>query len=97
MIDGISRDGLTSAYTGEAMGVFGDLAAKTYKISRQEQDAFAIDSYERAAKATQDGLFAKEITPVSVDQRGGTIIIDTDEEPTKVKLDKIPHLNPAFF
>lgn len=96
VIDGISRDGLTSAYSGEAMGVFGDLAAKTYNISRAEQDAFAIDSYARAAKATQDGSFAAEITPVSVEQRGGAVTIDTDEEPTKVKLDKIPQLNPVF-
>jgi acetyl-CoA C-acetyltransferase len=96
MIDGISRDGLTSAYSGEAMGVFGDLAAKTYNISRQEQDDFAIESYQRAAKAAQDGLFASEITPVSVEQRGGAVFVDTDEEPMKAKLDKIPQLKPVF-
>lgn len=96
LIDGVSRDGLTSAYTGEAMGVFGDLAAKHYNISREEQDVFAIESYERATKATQEGMFAKEITPVSVDRRGGAITIETDEEHTKAKLDKIPQLHPVF-
>jgi acetyl-CoA C-acetyltransferase len=78
------------------MGVFGDLAAKTYNISRQEQDAFAIDSYERAQRSIKDGLFAREITPISVEQRGGAVLIDTDEEPTKAKLDKIPQLKPVF-
>lgn len=96
MIDGVSRDGLTSAYSGEAMGVFGDLAAKTYDISRQDQDAYAIDSYERANNAGAEGLFSKEIVPVSVEQRGGAITVDMDEEPTKAKLDKIPQLRPVF-
>ncbi|MCI5059549.1 MAG: acetyl-CoA C-acyltransferase [Alphaproteobacteria bacterium] len=97
LVDAIARDGLSSAYTDEAMGCFGDLAAKKYDISRQEQDDYAIDSYKRATEATDAGHFATEIAPVSVPQRKGeSVIIDTDEEHTKVKLDKIPVLRPVF-
>ncbi|PKP14816.1 MAG: acetyl-CoA C-acyltransferase, partial [Bacteroidetes bacterium HGW-Bacteroidetes-23] len=68
-----------------------------YKISREEQDAFAVQSYERAAKAWSEGKFDSEIVPVAVPQRRGEpIIVSKDEEFTNVKLDKIPSLNPAF-
>lgn len=97
MIDGMQKDGLTDAYDNNAMGVSADLCASEYKISREEQDAFAIQSYERSAKAWSDGKFDSEIVPVSVPQRRGEpIIISKDEEFTNVKLDKIPGLNPAF-
>ncbi|MCF8320276.1 MAG: acetyl-CoA C-acyltransferase [Flavobacterium sp.] len=97
MIDGMQKDGLSDAYDNSAMGVSADLCATEYKISREEQDAFAIQSYERSAKAWEAGKFDSEIVPVSVPQRRGEpIIIDKDEEYTNVKLDKIPTLAPAF-
>ena len=97
MIDGMQKDGLSDSYDNSAMGVSADLCASEYKISREEQDAFAIQSYERSAKAWETGKFDSEIVPVSVTQRRGEpIIIDKDEEYTNVKLDKIPTLTPAF-
>ena len=97
MIDGMQKDGLSDAYDNSAMGVSADLCASEYKISREEQDAFAIQSYERSAKAWKAGKFDSEIVSVSVPQRRGEpIIIDKDEEYTNVKLDKIPSLAPAF-
>jgi acetyl-CoA C-acetyltransferase len=79
------------------MGVSADLCASEYKISREEQDNFAIQSYERSAKAWEAGKFDAEIVPVEVPQRRGEpIIISKDEEFSNVKLDKIPTLNPAF-
>ena len=97
MIDGMQRDGLSDAYDNSAMGVSADLCASEYKISREEQDAFAVQSYERSAKAWEAGKFDAEIVPVEVPQRRGEpIIISKDEEFSNVKLDKIPTLNPAF-
>lgn len=97
MIDGMQKDGLSDAYDNSAMGVSADLCATEYKISREEQDAFAIQSYQRSAKAWEAGKFDSEIVPVSVPQRRGEpIIINKDEEYTNVKLDKIPTLAPAF-
>jgi acetyl-CoA C-acetyltransferase len=97
MIDGMQRDGLSDAYDNSAMGVSADLCASEYKISREEQDNFAIQSYERSAKAWESGKFDAEIVPVEVPQRRGEpIIISKDEEFSNVKLDKIPTLNPAF-
>lgn len=97
MVDGMQKDGLTDAYDNNAMGVSADLCASEYKISREEQDAFAVQSYERAAKAWSEGKFDSEIVPVAVPQRRGEpIIVSKDEEFTNVKLDKIPSLNPAF-
>lgn len=97
LVDGMQKDGLTDAYDNNAMGVCADLCASEYKITREEQDQFAIQSYERSAKAWSEGKFANEIVPVSVPQRrGDAIIVDKDEEFTNVKLDKIPSLNPVF-
>ncbi|MFC6877083.1 acetyl-CoA C-acyltransferase [Flavobacterium myungsuense] len=97
MIDGLQKDGLTDAYDNNAMGVHADLCASTYTISREAQDDFAIQSYERSAKAWESGKFNNEIVPVAVPQRRGEpIIISKDEEYTNVKLDKIPSLNPVF-
>jgi acetyl-CoA C-acetyltransferase len=97
MVDGMQRDGLSDAYDNNAMGVFADLCATEYKISREEQDAFAIQSYERSAKASDSGKFDAEIVPVAVPQRkGDPIMVTKDEEFTNVKLDKIPTLNAVF-
>ena len=97
MIDGMQRDGLSDAYDNSAMGVSADLCASEYEISREEQDNFAVQSYERSAKAWEAGKFDAEIVPVEVTQRRGEpIIISKDEEFSNVKLDKIPTLNPAF-
>jgi len=97
MIDGMQKDGLSDAYDNNAMGVFADLCATEYKISREEQDAFAVQSYERSAKAWDSGKFDNEVVPVAVPQRRGEpVMVTKDEEYTNVKLDKIPALNPAF-
>lgn len=97
MLDGMQKDGLTDAYDNNAMGVSADLCASEYKISREAQDAYAIQSYERSAKAWESGKFDNEVIPVSVPQRRGEpIIVTKDEEYTNVKLDKISSLNPAF-
>jgi acetyl-CoA C-acetyltransferase len=97
MIDSMQKDGLSDAYDNSAMGVSADLCASEYKISREAQDAFAIQSYERSAKAWETGKFDNEVVPVAVPQRkGDPIMITKDEEYTNVKLDKIPTLNPAF-
>ena len=97
MVDGMQKDGLTDAYDNNAMGVSADLCASEYKISREEQDAFAIQSYERSAKAWSGGKFNNEIVPVEIPQRRGEpIIFSQDEEYTNVKLDKIPTLNAVF-
>ena len=97
LIDGMQKDGLTDAYDNNAMGVCADLCATEFKISREDQDAFAIQSYERSAKASESGKFDNEIVPVAVPQRkGDPIMVTKDEEFTNVKLDKIPSLNPVF-
>lgn len=97
MQDGMQKDGLVDAYDNNAMGVSADLCASEYKISREEQDAYAIQSYERSAKAWDSGKFDAEIVPVAVTQRkGDPIMITKDEEYTNVKLDKIPTLNAVF-
>lgn len=97
MVDGMQKDGLTDAYDNNAMGVCADLCASEYKFSREDQDKFAIQSYERSAKAWSEGKFANEVVPVAVPQRrGDAIIVDKDEEFTNVKLDRIPTLNAVF-
>ncbi|MFN4027152.1 MULTISPECIES: acetyl-CoA C-acyltransferase [Flavobacterium] len=97
MVDGMQKDGLTDAYDNNAMGVCADLCASEYGITREEQDAFAIQSYERSAKAWAEGKFDNEVVPVEIPQRRGEpIVFAKDEEFTNVKLDKIPALNPVF-
>ena len=97
MIDGMQRDGLQDAYDNNAMGVAADLCASEYKITREEQDAYAIQSYERSAKAWNEGKFDNEVVSVTIPQRRGEpIIFAKDEEYTNVKLDKIPTLNAVF-
>lgn len=97
MVDGLQKDGLTDAYDNNAMGVCADLCATEYKISREEQDAFAIESYQRSARAWDAGKFDNEIVPVAVPQRKGEpVMVARDEEYTNVKLDKIASLNAVF-
>jgi len=97
VVDGLQKDGLTDAYDHLAMGNSGDATAEKYNISREAQDAYAIQSYERAAAATAQGKFQNEIVPVAVPQRrGDDVIVSEDEEFKSVKFEKIPALRPAF-
>lgn len=97
MIDGLAKDGLTDVYDGKAMGNAAELCAKECGISREEQDAFAIESYKRAQAAWDEGRFADEVIPVEIPQRkGAPLVVAKDEEPFNVKFEKIPTLNPAF-
>ena len=97
LVDGMQKDGLTDAYDNNAMGVCADLCASEYNFTREDQDNFAIQSYERSAAAWEAGRFDAEIVPVEVPQRrGDAIVVTKDEEYTNVKLDKIPSLAPVF-
>ncbi|TVZ28487.1 acetyl-CoA C-acetyltransferase [Gillisia sp. Hel_I_86] len=97
MIDGMQKDGLVDAYDHNAMGTCADLCATEHNFSREDQDAFAIQSYERSAKAWKDGKFDNEVVPVEVPQRkGDPIVIKEDEEFKNVRMDKIASLRPAF-
>ena len=97
LVDGMQKDGLTDAYDNNTMGVCADLCATEYNITREDQDNFAIQSYERSAAAWEAGKFDTEIVPVEVPQRrGDAIIVTKDEEFTNVKLDKIPSLAAVF-
>jgi len=95
--DGMQKDGLVDVYDQNAMGVCADLCATEYNFSREDQDAFAIQSYKRSAEAWASGKFADEVVPVEVPQRRGEpMIVSEDEEFKNVKLEKIPALRPAF-
>ena len=97
LVDGLSKDGLWDVYNDYAMGNAAELCAKECHISREDQDAFAIESYKRSQAATNEGKFKDEIIPVEIPQRkGDPIIMDKDEEPFNVKFDKIPALKSAF-
>jgi acetyl-CoA C-acetyltransferase len=97
LVDGMQRDGLVDVYDGNAMGVCADACATEYKFSREDQDAFAIQSYKRSTAAWEAGKFDNEVVPVEVPQRRGEpIIVSKDEEYTNVTIDKIPMLRPAF-
>ena len=97
MIDGLVKDGLMDVYDGKAMGYAAELCASTCGITRQEQDAFAIESYQRSQAAVNGGKFDNEIIPIEVTQRNGTtILVGKDEEPFNVTFDKIPNLKGAF-
>ena len=97
LVDGLAKDGLTDVYNQKAMGVCADATAARYQISREAQDAFAVDSYKRAAAATEAGFFQSEIVPVLIPQKkGDPMQIVEDEEFKKVMFDKIPGLRPAF-
>lgn len=97
MVDGIVNDGLTDVYTNQLMGNCAELCAKEHNFSREDQDAFAINSYKRSAKAWENGWFNDEIVPVEIPQRkGDPIIFAEDEEYKNVKFDKIPQLRTVF-
>ncbi|MBS1933942.1 MAG: acetyl-CoA C-acyltransferase [Bacteroidetes bacterium] len=97
LIDGLAKDGLTDVYDGKAMGNAAEFCAKECGISREEQDAFAIESYKRSQAATNEGKFKEEIIPVEIPQRkGDPIKFSKDEEPFNVKFEKIPELKSAF-
>ncbi|WP_067031051.1 acetyl-CoA C-acyltransferase [Allomuricauda sp. CP2A] len=97
LVDGMQKDGLVDAYDQNAMGVCADACATEHKFSREDQDAYAIQSYKRSAEAWKAGKFSDEVVPVEVPQRRGEpIIVNEDEEYKNVKLDKIPALRPAF-
>jgi acetyl-CoA C-acetyltransferase len=97
LIDGMQKDGLVDAYDHNAMGTCADLCATEYEFSREDQDAFAVQSYERSAKAWADGKFKEEVVPVEVPQRRGEpVVVSEDEEFKNVKMDRIASLRPAF-
>lgn len=97
MEDGMQKDGLVDAYGKVAMGVCADECATEYEFSREDQDAFAVQSYKRSATAWSEGKFDDEIVPVSIPQRRGEpIIFSEDEEYKNVKMEKIPALRAAF-
>jgi acetyl-CoA C-acetyltransferase len=96
LVDHMAWDGLTNPYDGKAMGVFGELCADKYHFTREEQDAYAIESVRRAQAAQQAGAFAGEIVPVTVSSRKGDVQVDTDEQPGRSDIGKIPTLKPAF-
>ena len=97
LVDGLQKDGLTDAYNHQAMGTCADATATKFNISREEQDRFAIQSYQRAADATMAGKFKNEICPVAIPQKKGEpILMAEDEEYKNVMFDKIPGLRPAF-
>ena len=96
-LDGLVKDGLTDVYNKKHMGLCAETCAKEMSFSREEQDDFAITSYERSAKAWKDNKFSNEVIDVEVPQRrGDSLIINEDEEYKKVKIDKIPNLRPVF-
>ncbi|WP_435625256.1 acetyl-CoA C-acyltransferase [Flagellimonas sp.] len=97
LVDGMQKDGLVDVYDQNAMGVCADACATEYEFSREDQDAFAIQSYQRSADAWNSGKFKDEVIPVEVPQRRGEpILVNEDEEYKNVKLEKIPNLRPAF-
>lgn len=96
VIDGMVNDGLWDVYNNFHMGNAAEICARECHIPREAQDEFARLSYQRALKAQEEGWFAEEIVPVPVKTRKAEIVVEEDEEPKKVKFDKIPHLRPAF-
>jgi acetyl-CoA C-acetyltransferase len=96
IIDGIIRDGLWDPYSDFAMGNAGEICAKEYNVTREDQDNYAVESYKRAEKAVATGVFAEEIVPVEVTSGKEKVLVKEDEEVKKVKYDKIPSLRPAF-
>ncbi len=96
LVDGMVKDGLWDVYNNYHMGNAADLCAKEMNFSREEQDRYAVQSYERSAAATEAGKFKDEIVPVEIKTRRGDVIVDTDEEFTNVKFEKIPTLRPVF-
>ncbi len=96
VLDHMFYDGLQSPFDGQMMGTFGEMCADKFGFSREDQDAFAITTVERAQNAVATGKFAAEITPVTVKGRKGDVVVDHDEEPGRCDISKIPGLRPAF-
>ncbi len=96
VLDHMFTDGLQDAYSGGLMGSFAEQCADKYTFTREQQDAYAIESLRRANAAIVDGKFKTEIAPVTVKNRGGETVVDTDEQPGNARPDKIPNLKPAF-
>ncbi|WP_037494521.1 thiolase family protein [Sphingobacterium deserti] len=96
LLDGLQEDGLSDAYNREAMGVFGELCADRYQIDRQEQDQYAISSYQRSQQAWETDKFTAEVMPVTLKTRKGEQVIATDEEFKLVDFDKLPQLRSVF-
>ena len=97
IIDSMFLDGLEDAYDkGKLMGAFAEATATKYEFSREAQDAYAIESLNRAKKAIETGKFREEVVPVIIKTRKGEVKVDTDEQPGNAMIDKIPHLKPAF-
>ncbi|WP_330147227.1 acetyl-CoA C-acyltransferase [Shewanella oncorhynchi] len=96
VLDHMFLDGLEDAYTGGAMGTFAQKTADEFGITREQMDAFALSSLEKANAAINSGAFKAEITPVTVSDRRGDVTIDTDEQPGNARPEKIPTLRPAF-
>jgi len=96
LVDGLQKDGLTDCYSNFAMGCAADICAAENQVSREDQDAFAIESYKRSQMAWESGKFRDEVVPVTIASKKGDVIVDKDEEPWNVKFDKIASLKPAF-
>ncbi len=96
LYDSLQLDGLLDVYTNRSMGSCAEECVKRYKFSRQEQDAFATESFKRAQKALRDGVFQEEIIPVTVKRKKREFLVANDEGPALVKFDKIAHLRPTF-
>lgn len=96
VVDSMMHDGLTDAYAGGAMGVFADMIAKEYQFTREQQDAYAIESVRRAKAAQDNGDFDRELTPVTVKTRKGDIVVTEDEGPKNARPEKIPSLRAIF-
>ena len=96
MLDHMAWDGLVNPYDKQAMGVFGEMCADKYTFTREQQDAYAAESVRRALAAQADGSFKDEIAPVTVSGRKGDVVFDTDEQPGRCNIEKIPTLRPAF-
>ena len=96
MLDHMEYDGLRDAYQAIAMGSFAENCADRYGFTREQQDAYAIESLRRANFAIAEGFFSDEIAPVRFASRAGEVCIDTDEQPGRARIEKIPHLKPAF-
>jgi acetyl-CoA C-acetyltransferase len=97
LVDSMVHDGLWDVYSDRHMGSCAEMCAAKYHFSREQQDAFAVRSYERAQKATEDGSFAREIVPVEIkDRKGNARLVSEDEGPFKVDFVRVPNLRPAF-
>ncbi|MFT6661372.1 MAG: acetyl-CoA C-acetyltransferase [Maricaulis maris] len=94
--DHMAQDGLEDAYEKKPMGVYADMIAEEHQFTREQQDAYALETLARAQRATKDGDFKREITPVTIKTRKGETVVDTDELPRKAMPEKIPSLRPAF-